>query len=65
MNGDNRPNLYHVQDNDRPAFVVAFGYPEALQKWRIMVAKENDEPADDVTDPKGISFVCGNDELIL
>ena len=55
--------LYHVQDSDRPCWVVAASWNDALAQWRTLIAKENDDSDD--ADPQGIAYVCDNDELII
>jgi len=57
--------LYNVQDDDRPMWVVAVDYHEAIIKWRKLVAYENpsDDP-DEKIEPAGISKICDDDELI-
>lgn len=55
--------LFHIQDADRPAYVVAKTYAEAERKWRAAVAAEND--GDDGGPPAGIYLVCDDRELIV
>jgi hypothetical protein len=54
--------LFHVQDTEREAFVIANNYGEALSKWEEAVKKENDR---ETWIPRGISYICGDDDLIL
>lgn len=52
--------LYHVQDGDRPMWVVADDFEHAARRWRCQVAKEDpDERAgpDDVEGPDGVTLV--------
>ena len=35
-------NLYHVQDADRPMYVVAFSYGHAVELWEEVIREEND-----------------------
>lgn len=55
--------LFHIQDADRPAYVVAKTYAEAERKWRAAVAAEND--GDDGGPPQGIALMCDDRELIV
>lgn len=55
--------LFHIQDADRPAYVVAETYGEAEAKWRAAVANEND--GDDCGPPQGIALVCDDSDLIV
>jgi hypothetical protein len=55
--------LYHVQDKDRPGYVVAATFHEALFKWGKAVAKENGNVLSDP--PEGVSMICDDDELIV
>ena len=58
--------LFNVQDSDRPAFVIAHSFEEALSKWKVAVAEENatDTEYEEVP-PAGIMHVCDGDELII
>lgn len=58
-------NLYLVQDDERPMYVVASSFLEALSKWQAFIEKEND--TDDLEPPKGkgVQFVCDRRELLL
>lgn len=58
-------NLYYIQDNDAPKWVIAANWMEALQKWREIVALDNDQESCDVDEPCGIHMVCKSDDLIL
>ena len=55
--------LFHIQDDDRPAWVVAPNYADALSKWSTAVAKENQGEIG--PPPNGIQFVCDDAELIV
>lgn len=55
--------LFHVQDSDRPGYVIAMNYSEAESKWRAAVANEND--GDDCGPPDGIALVCDDSDLIV
>lgn len=55
--------LFHVQDSDRPGYVIAMNYSEAESKWREAVAKEND--GEDMGSPNGIALVCDDSDLIV
>jgi hypothetical protein len=57
-------NLYHVQDADRPMWVIAPSWTVALARWKILVAVENDMPVAEVEEPQGIQFVCDDRDLI-
>ena len=55
--------LFHVQDHDAPAWVVAKNYAEAITKWEAVVAKDNDGL--DIGLPYGVQHVCDDTELII
>ena len=55
--------LFHIQDNDRPGYVVAETYAEAESKWRKAVLNEND--GEDYGPPNGITLICTNRELMV
>ena len=54
--------LFHVQDCDHPAWVVASDFQEAIDKWRRAVANENEG---ECHGPDGASLVCHDTELIV
>lgn len=56
--------LFHVQDSDRPMYVVAENWEKALRKWRNCVAAENEGTDPEDHEPSGIQYVCDEDDLI-
>lgn len=56
--------LFRVQDSDRPLYVVAGDWAEALQAWRRVIAAEN-EGLSELENPQGIEFVASERELLL
>lgn len=54
--------LFHVDDPDRPAWVVAENYADAVRLWELVVAEENGGDVGDT--PRGVTYVCGDAELI-
>lgn len=54
--------LYHIQDSDRPLWIVAKDWRDALDQRKAQIALENDG---DEAEPQGIQHVCDNDELIV
>ena len=56
--------LYLIQDDDRPVYVMAFNLSSAIRKWRILISAENDIDIEDVAEPKGVSFVAPKNEVI-
>lgn len=58
-------NLYHVQDSDRPMFVLGSSWQEALDKWRALIREENDMQPNESCEPTGIQLVAEEDELII
>lgn len=60
------PKLFNVQDSERPAFVIAHSFEEALKKWKVAVAEENATYSEyEEIPPAGIMHVCDGDELII
>src|SRR6266576_4893324 len=59
-----RKNLYHVQDSDRPMWVIASNWTEAVHLWKMHVAAENDQTPVDVPECQGIQLICEANELI-
>lgn len=58
-------NLYHIQDCDRPMYVAADSWLDAINRWKVNIAVENEESSDDVEEPEGIVLVAKEVELIL
>lgn len=56
--------LFHVQDADRPMYVIGDSYHEAIQAWLHIIAIENEMDVGDVEPPLGINYLCPDDELI-
>jgi hypothetical protein len=61
--------LFHVQDSDRPMWVIAPSFAEALDKWAKVVAEENDFTEDAglylaENPPNGIAHICNDHELL-
>ena len=54
--------LFNIQDSDRPLWVVAKDWGDALEQWREQIIHENDG---DVSDPQGIQYVCDDDDLLI
>lgn len=56
--------LFHVQDNERPMYVVAKSFGDAFDRWAQHIAGENDCAPEDLEPPSGVSFVCDADDLL-
>jgi hypothetical protein len=55
-------NLYHVQDADRSMWVAAHDWQEAVSRWKLQIAKENNYALlAEVGEPQGVQLVCEND----
>lgn len=58
--------LFHVQDGDRPLYVVAETFEEAHGKWESVIRAENEmDASEDCEMPDGISCVCDKTDLVL
>ena len=57
-------HLYHVQDDDRPMYVVATSWIDALSRWKEQVSAENEESIEETAEPNGIARVCDDGDLI-
>jgi hypothetical protein len=61
-------SLYHVQNSDRPMFVVAEDWNGAAERWAQLIAEEDcctvEELGDDIK-PDGVAMVCDADDLLL
>jgi len=55
--------LYHVQDPDRPMFVVALSMQDAVSRWEAHIREENDCDAGDP--PQGVTHTCDERDLLL
>lgn len=58
-------NLYHIQDADRPMWVVAKNWIAAVDSWKRFIAEENSQPAEEVEECHGITLMCDADDLII
>lgn len=56
--------LYHIQDMDRPMWVIAENYGHAVARWTAVVASENDMAQEDVEPPQGVAHICEDCELL-
>lgn len=61
---EKKNRLFQIQDSDRPMWVIAESWNDALVKWKALIAVENDMSVDEVTEPNGIMLVCESDELL-
>lgn len=55
--------LFNVQDKERPMFVVAASFLDALARWTTLIQSEN--PGEDIEPPQGVQFIADEDELLL
>jgi hypothetical protein len=63
-------NLYHVQDGDRPMYVVAADWSDALRRWSAQIRKEDETmQPDEPVNPAGVALIAeggdGYPELLL
>ena len=58
-------NLYHVQDDDQPMWVIANDYGDAVHKWKLQISEMDQMSISEVDDPRGVAFVCAEEDLIL
>ena len=61
---DEALHLFHVQDGDRPMYVVARDWSAALDAWWRVIRAEN-EGVEDLGEPDGISMVARADDLLI
>jgi hypothetical protein len=54
--------LYQVQDPDRPLYVVAKDFGDAVRKWQRIISDENNG---DTGDPQGVVLLCKDDEIVI
>ena len=57
--------LYHVQDNDRPLWVMADDFAHAVRKWRTVIAAENEQSFEETEEPQGVTLICDDNELVV
>ena len=58
-------SLYHIQDPDRPLYVVAGTYAQAVDGWRALATQENKDCDMTGEEPDGVALVCGDDDLLI
>lgn len=57
--------LFHVQDSDRPLWIVARDFGHAVEKWRDVIRRENNlDPSDNEDMPTGVQHVCDDDDFV-
>jgi hypothetical protein len=52
--------LYHIQDSDRPLWIVAPDWATAIEVWKRVIEQENDGA---VSEPDGVSMICDDDDI--
>lgn len=58
--------LYHVQDGDRPMFIIAADFETALAQWRCQILIENDDEQSCIEGaPDGIQCITDDDAEIM
>lgn len=57
-------NLYLVQDDDKPMYVLASSWEAALAIWREYVRKWAGMLPDEPCEPVGIQMVAPDDEVL-
>lgn len=57
--------LYHVQDSDRPMFVIAANYQAAVKRWETLIALENECEPDGIEPPQGIAHVADDNDILI
>lgn len=83
MNNTSTPNPFHdinvsptkpamciflVQDSDRPLYVLARNYNDAINKWMKQVFEENKEhyeSIEEMEDPEGVTLVARSGEILF
>lgn len=62
-------NLYEVQDSDRPMYVVAKSWADAIDRWKAEIEIENGMKsgtfATEMPEPDGIRLVCANTDMAM
>ncbi len=56
--------LFWVQDSDRPLWIKADNWQDALAQWKSVIAIENEMEEKDVDEPQGINFVADDRDLV-
>lgn len=54
--------LFYIQDCDRPMYIVAGSWSEAVYSWKTIVAVENDDEIEETSEPAGVSLIADEDE---
>lgn len=58
-------SLFHVQDSDRPVFVLADGFGAAHLAYRELIAAENEIGLHEVDPADGVNYLAAGDEVLL
>lgn len=57
--------LYLVQDDDRPLYVVARSFADAIARWQLVIRGENGDDLTEDPQPQGVQRICRPDELLV
>jgi len=57
--------LYQIQDADRPGFVFAANFSEAIARWSHAVAVENECDVTAVEPPSGVNHLADDEDIII
>lgn len=57
--------LFYVQDSDRPVFVIAADYNAAVDRWRVLLGKENPEANCSDEMPDSVHYLAGDDDILV
>ena len=58
-------NLYLVQDDDRPMYVLAKSWGEAIRKWMKLIVAENPGEQIEEDNASGIQLVAEANDILL
>lgn len=53
--------LYRVQDDDRPMWVIAPSWGDAIEAWKTQIRVENDGQC---SEPSGVELVCYDNDVV-
>jgi hypothetical protein len=57
-------NIYHVQDDDRPMYVLAQSWTDALERWQDLIQNENPGECLNGATPNGIALLAEKDDVL-
>jgi len=57
--------LFHVEDTDRPVWVISPNWGLAMEYYNKAIALENECDVGDIEPPRGVSYICDDNDILI